>query len=175
MLDGPALDRLKTRSIRVIWSFTSVLIILVQVLGGHARAESHEGLLAYVRGEYGDAARLLRPLAEAGDIEAQFLLGHIFELGLGGTADNQAAAAWYLLAAQGGDPAAQHSVGLMYADGRGVPWDFLEAYVWLSLAMVGLPPGAEREDAITTRRLVRTVLTAQELRHAEERLVPVVG
>lgn len=153
-----------------------ILMLLVSLmalaLGSYrsAWAEVHEGLAAYVHGDYATAARLLAPAAERGDLDAQFLLGHIYDLGLGDRQDDQEAARWYLRAAQGGDPFAQLSVGLMYAEGLGMTWDFPEAFVWLSLAMVGLPPGGDRDEAIEFRSLVRSVLTSEQIEKAEHRL-----
>ncbi len=175
MLGAPIMARVEACSIRMLLCFIQSVSLLVEPLGGIARAESHEGLAAYVHGDYVLAARLFRPLADAGDVESQFLLGVISEQGLAGDPDNHAAAVWYLLAAQSGDPVAQLSIGLMYAEGRGLKWDFLEAYVWLSRAMVGLPAGAGREEAADARRLVHTVLRPEELLRAEERLLAVLG
>lgn len=135
-----------------------------------AWAEMHSGLTAYVHGDYATAARLLEPAAERGDVDAQLLLGRIFDLGLGGREDDQEAVRWYLRAAEGGDAYAQLSVGLMYAEGLGVSWDFSEAFLWLSLAMVGLPPGEDREEAVEFRNLVRSLLTSEQARGVEYRL-----
>lgn len=175
MLGAPAMARVKTCGVRLLLCFIQSISIFVETLDGTAQAKSHEGLVAYVHGDYVLAARLFRPLADAGDVDSQFLLGVISEQGLARDPDDHAAAVWYLLAAQGGDPVAQLSIGLMYAEGRGLKWDFLEAYVWLSRAMVDLPAGAGREEAAEARRSVRAVLRPEELLRAEERLLRVLG
>jgi hypothetical protein len=67
--------RVKACGIRMLLFFIQSISILVEPLGAAAQAESHEGLAAYVHGDYALAARLFRPLADAGDVESQFLLG----------------------------------------------------------------------------------------------------
>lgn len=175
MLACTVIGQPKQRHRQVLLVFLQSFIFLVQIFVSDAQGGTHEGLLAYVHGEYEDASRLLKLQADRGDVDAQFLMGRILELGLAGDQDDRAAAVWYLLAAQGGDPAAQLSIGLMYAEGRGLEWDFFEAYIWLSRAMVGLPAGAGREEAADTRRTVRTVLRPEELFRAEGRLLAVPG
>ena len=63
------------------------------------------GFAAYERGDYATALQLLRPLAEAGDANAQFHLGRI-HLGGRGVAKNETEAAqWFRRAADHqGDP-----------------------------------------------------------------------
>lgn len=158
------------RTCRLALMLFASLVVLAPVLDRRAWAEVHEGLTAYVHGDYAMAAQLLEPAAERGDVDAQLLLGRIYDLGLGGHEDDQKAAQWYLRAAEGGDPAARLSVGIMYAEGLGVAWDFPEAFVWLSLAMVGLPPGEDRDEAIEFRSLVRSLLTSEQIEEAEYRL-----
>lgn len=172
MLAGTAVKQRSQDHGWILPVVAQIVIFLSQVVVADARAETHEGLLAYVQGHYEDASRLLRPQADGGDVDAQFLMARIAELGLAGHTDDHAAAVWYLMAARGGDPAAQLSIGLMYAEGRGVHWDFLEAYVWLSRAMVGLPAGGGREEAAEMRSSVRAVLRPEELHGAEGRLLP---
>ncbi|MGE3289820.1 MAG: tetratricopeptide repeat protein [Geminicoccaceae bacterium] len=175
MLAGTAVEQPWHRHWRALLCLSQSFIFFVQVFAVEAQAETHEGFLAYVEGHYDDASRVLRSQADAGDVDAQFLMARIAELGLAGRADEHAAAVWYLMAARAGDPAAQLSIGLMYAEGRGLEWNFLEAYVWLTRAMVGFPKGAGREEAAEARRLVRSVLRPEELLRAERRLLRALG
>lgn len=67
-----------------------------------------EGSAAFKRGNYQSALEILTPLAEAGRVSAQFILGIIFELGGEGIAsDTEMALSWYERAAAQGDPTAK--------------------------------------------------------------------
>jgi len=95
-----------------------------------------KGLDAYHKGDYATALRLLRPLADQGDADAQWSIGHLYaEGGLGVPQDYQQAVLWYRKAAeQGSNAYAQTTLGRMYASGRGVPQDFVRAHMWFNLA-----------------------------------------
>ena len=76
----------------------------------------------------------LRARAEAGDVEAQFVLGSMYEFGRGVPEDDVEAVRWYRLAADQGDADAQYRLGVNYDDGEGVPEDDVEAVRWFRLA-----------------------------------------
>ena len=98
----------------------AVLILLPALAtASPAYADSYaSGLEAYGRGEYAEALRILKPLAEQGDARAQYGLGKIYETGGGQiAADEAVAAAWYRKSAVQGLPAAQNNLALMYAQG----------------------------------------------------------
>lgn len=78
----------------------------------------------------GSALKVWLPQAQAGDAEAQYYLGQMFERGLGVPPDYEAAAEWYRKAAEQGDTAAQISLGSLYESGLGVPRDGEEAIRW---------------------------------------------
>ena len=59
----------------------------------------------------------LRVRAEAGDAEAQFLLGFSYDIGRGVPQDDAEAVRWYRLAADQGHAGAQYELGNMYALG----------------------------------------------------------
>jgi hypothetical protein len=75
-----------------------------------------------------------RNLAEAGNTEAQYKLGKMYEEGLGVPQDSKLAAKWYLKAAEKGNGQAQYKMGTMYTRGRGVPRDIMEAAKWFAKA-----------------------------------------
>jgi TPR repeat protein len=85
---------------------------------------------AFQKGNYEQALRIARPLAEQGDARAQSLLGRVFSRGRGVQLDEAEAARWFRRAAEQGNAAAQFSLGNMYSEGRGVPQDFTEAAKW---------------------------------------------
>ena len=81
------------------------------------------GRAAAERGDYAEAIEAWTPLAEAGDVDAQFSLGVMLDRGLGTAEDPVAAAGWYRRAADQGSEAAQVNLGLMYILARGVEAD----------------------------------------------------
>lgn len=95
-----------------------------------ARADYEAGLAAARAGDYATALREWRPLAEAGNRDAQFNLGLAYENGLGVPADGAQAARWYRRAAEQDDRQAQAYLAEMYAGGLGIARDDIEALRW---------------------------------------------
>jgi len=104
------------------------------VLGGPVLADFKEGLAAYDGGDYATAFEEWRPLAEAGDAEAQVALASLYLAGEGVAIDVTAGISWYRRAADSGDSIAQLNLGDFYSRGQGVARDLVTAYVWLGLA-----------------------------------------
>jgi len=75
-----------------------------------------------------------RKTATEGDVETQYRLGRMYEMGLRAPCDKEEAARWYLRAAKRGHAKAQYRLGQMYASGRGLPRDLQQAASWLRLA-----------------------------------------
>lgn len=80
--------------------------------------------------DYAAALKLLKPLAEQGNSEAQANLGLMYEHGQGVGKDFVEAFKWYRLAAEQGTIWAQTNLGLAYANGRGVEKNDQEATKW---------------------------------------------
>ncbi len=77
----------------------------------------------------------LRPIAEAGDLEAIFEIASRYTEGLNGTEkDWKEAAYWLRKGAEMGDDYCQHWLGNLYAAGEGVPLDKAEAAKWWRMA-----------------------------------------
>lgn len=89
-----------------------------------------DGLDALGKGDYQNAYRILLSHGEAGDVDAQYNIGVMFEDGLGRATDYQKAAKWLTLAAKQGDSDAQTRLGLLYEKGLGVNADIEEAAKW---------------------------------------------
>jgi len=111
--------------------------------GGHVAAAvglvqkaptAEAAVAAYQKNAYADALKLAQPLAEAGDVRAQSLLGLMYYRGRGPRADAPEAVKWFRRAADGGDAAARFYLGVMFAEGRGVPQDYEEAAQWYQRA-----------------------------------------
>ena len=88
---------------------------------------------AHRQGDYQTAARLWRPLAEQGVVNAQFNLGQMYRFGDGVAQDYAEALKWYRKAAEQGDKASQFNLGSMYLNGEGVVKDENEAHRWFTL------------------------------------------
>lgn len=83
--------------------------------------------LAYDRTDYKSALRVWMETAEMGDAEAQTNVGEIYERGIGGVPNPEAAAIWYQKAADQGNARALFDLGTLYEQGLGVPQDRLRA------------------------------------------------
>jgi TPR repeat protein len=86
-------------------------------------ADLARGQAAFNRGRYAEARRRWQPLADAGQVEAQYNLGFLLESGWGGNKDLAGAARWYARAAVQGHARARYNLGVMFIDGRGAPLD----------------------------------------------------
>lgn len=70
-------------------------------------------------------------LAGAGDADAQFKLGRMYNEGTKGASQNyDEAVKWFRKAAEQGHPDAMHSLGWMYRDGHGVEQDYKKRAAW---------------------------------------------
>jgi TPR repeat protein len=95
----------------------------------------NDGLNAANRGDYAAAQRLLKPLAERGNVRAQFNYGIMFERGTGMARNPAEAVRWYRLSAGQGYVPAMTNLGEMYLrGGAGVPQNYPQALVWLHKA-----------------------------------------
>ncbi len=115
----------------------TALLTLIAIAGAAVAGLLEDGVVAYDRGDYATALRLLRPLAEKGNADAQYKLGQIYDSGDGATKDTVEAAKWfaeamkqYRKAAAQGDAKAKEKLGDMYVVGAGVPQDSTEASKW---------------------------------------------
>ena len=72
--------------------------------------------------------------AQAGDTEAQFVLGDMYRNGRGVKQDFKEAVKWFRKASEQGYAEAQYDLGLMYYFGRGVERDIQESKTWMRKA-----------------------------------------
>ena len=110
------------------------LVALLLMTTPVAAQDFQKGTDAYKRGDYATAFREWIPLAEAGNIDAQFNLGVMYSNGLGVSQDYAEAAKWFRLAAEQGLAEAQFNLATLYARGLGVPADRAIAAKWLRKA-----------------------------------------
>ena len=125
----------------------TVLTTALFLAGSQLAAQDFdEGLKAYDAGDYDTAVREWEPLAEQGNVEAQYNLGLMYYNGQGLTQNSAKAVKWYRLAAEQAYADAQLNLGAMYRNGQGVPEDFVRAAKWYRLA-------AEQGNAIAQDNL----------------------
>jgi TPR repeat protein len=126
---------------------TTILCLTIAVLLGSAgvseSADNKKGLIAYHPNpnwnamgvaDLGRVMRDLKPLAEQGNVVAQYNLGQILRYGVSGPSNYVDAVKWFRLAAQKGYDRAQNVLGEMYTVGLGVPNDEVSAEKWYRLA-----------------------------------------
>ncbi len=92
------------------------------------------GRRALTNSNYDAAVKQFRPLAEAGDSEAQAHLGSLYYVGKGVEHDVESSFSWYKKAADQGNVDAQYSIGNMYLLGEGIEQSNQEAAKWYAIA-----------------------------------------
>lgn len=91
-----------------------VAAILAAALAAPLPAQSVKaGIDAWQQSDYRNAVAIWRPLAEAGDADAQFNLGQAYRLGRGVPLDLAAARIWFERAARSGHLDAETTLGLL--------------------------------------------------------------
>jgi len=125
---------------------------------------------AYERGDYPAALRLLRPLAQKGNAEAQNNLGLMYAMGRGVPQDYAAAERWYHMAADKGVASAQNNLGVMYTGGQGVKQDYIQAYMWFTLAASSFTgsEAEQRSKVVKNRDALAADMTQAEIAEAQK-------
>ena len=119
---------------------------------GHSQRDAanyQEGVDAYAKGNFAVALEKFKPLAENGNIQAQFNLGVMHRQGQGLPQDDKEAVKWWSKAAEQGHVEAQDNLGLRYARGQGVAQDWVQADKWFSIAAA-----AGNETAMKNKKVV---------------------
>ncbi|HVJ53579.1 MAG TPA: tetratricopeptide repeat-containing serine protease family protein [Aliidongia sp.] len=119
------------------WSLM-ISAVAVVLTGGRADAQSANSM-AEVRSaiqvkDYDKAISLLKPLADAGNPEAEKQLGALYFKGIGTSADSNRALKLFLAAAKTGDPDAEKDVGIVYQTGPADLQNDAEAVKWFRAA-----------------------------------------
>jgi TPR repeat protein len=112
------------------------ILAMVIALGWQSAAMAGfaEGASAYNNKNYAAALKEIRPLAQAGNAEAEHLLGLMYYMGRGVPQDYKAALEWHRKAALKGKADAQYVVGAMYYTGNAVIQDHKQAVGWFRKA-----------------------------------------
>ncbi len=96
-----------------------------------ARRDFDRGLEAFEENEWALAERLWLWSARAGNVQARYHLGVLYDRLAPGSV---AALIWYRRAARAGHSDAQHNLALAYMRGEGVPVDMQQALYWWTRA-----------------------------------------
>ncbi len=106
------------------------------ILSNPVLAGFDEGVAAFQAGDLELAAKEFRVAAEAGNVEAQFNVGLMYERGLGVSKDERESLVWYRKSAEQGYSNAQFNLAVMYENGLGTAVDFSQAHQWYRKASV---------------------------------------
>ncbi len=120
----------------------------------------------YNSGQFGAARTMLKPLAQGGDIRAQYLLGRIYSEGEGVAKNDAEGIKWYRLAASNGDTVSQLALGTMYVNGRGVKRDLAQAYSWFTIVARG-GVRSMTSLALEVRDQIEQMMSSQQISEAE--------
>src|SRR6185503_9032677 len=143
------------------------LVALVLSMACHvvpAWADFQAGMDANNREDYATALREWRPLAEQGNVLAQYNLGLLYRKGRGVPQDDVQARKWYEKAAAQGQAKAQFNLGTLYFNGEGVPKNYQQALRWYSLAATnGDKPAPQILNLLANQMTPAQIAEAQKL------------
>lgn len=115
-------------------SLLRVGLLCGMCVAGVVRADFNKGLAAFDKGDFATAISEWTPLAEKGDVAAQYNLGVIYQNGRGVPRDNRQAFYWFRAAGEKGHPKAMLNVAFGYASGTGIGQNYQEAFIWMHKA-----------------------------------------
>lgn len=125
---------------RALLAFMLAIAVPVTAQAGYLA-----GVHAYNAGDFTTAFVELAPLAEEGNVNAQYYLGQMYLSGRGAERDEAKAFELLSAAAEAGDSRAQVNMGLFYEGGRVVERDLNAAATWYALAAeAGIPFAATK-------------------------------
>lgn len=96
--------------------------------------------------------------ANAGDLQAQFEMGELFQRGERVEKDIEQALGWFEKASIQGHPGAQYQLGLMHYQGEGVTRNLPQAYIILKMAAVN-----GKDEAMDASDQIALQMNAEEL------------
>ena len=115
-------------------------------------------------GDYATAFKLIKPFAEQGDANAQYVLGSMYDNGYGVIENDKKAVKWYRLAADQGDASAQYNLGNMYRRGEGVLQDNKKAHMWYNITRAN----GEKEYAADNIERLTEGMTPADISEAQD-------
>ncbi len=153
-------------------AMAAAILFATVAVGPLSAGPMEDGYAAIQRGDPETALRLWRPLADEGNVNAQFNLGYLYDKGQGVRQNFVEAMRWFRKAADQGDAISQFTIGTMYEVGKGVPVDAVQAHMWFSLAAARFQPTEEKasyDRAVAARERVAAGLTPAQVAEAQKR------
>ncbi len=161
-------------------------LALAVATGSIAHADGKAGYDAWERGDWDTALKNWRPLAIAGDPEAQYNMGQAYRLGRGVPADTKTAEDWFRKSASGGNAKGKAAYGItMFQNGKraeALPYleeasghgDANAQYIYGTVLFNGelLPRDYPRAYALMTRASAGGVKPASAALAQMERAIP---
>lgn len=118
-----------------------------------------DGIGALGAKQYPEALRILTPLADGGDDEAQRLLGEMIFNGQGVKKNPAAAAIWTKLSAENGNRVGQYNMGYLHEQGAGVAQSPREAVAWYTRSA--------RQQYVLAQRRLGEIYEASDMKQAQ--------
>lgn len=109
-------------------------LVMLFAVGCCKAATFEEGWVYAYKNDYTTAVKIWLPLAEAGDMRAQYDVAVCYNDGKGVPKDEAKAVEWYIKSAEQGFLFAQWNLALMYDYGTGTKQNFPEALRWYEAA-----------------------------------------
>lgn len=142
------------------WTFIAALL---WINASVSFADLEEAKRLMETNQFTEAYEVLYPFAQAGNADAEELIGVMYAMGLGVEKDDVRAFEWYLRSSLKGHPGAQSGLGWYYEVGRGLTEvDLVRAYLWYGLSTIGGDPDA----AISIQEVVKK-MTPEQIEHAK--------
>ena len=144
--------------------FVSVIfmVLLIVIPTQSALADVEKGRQLMEQSRFDEAMQEFLPAAQAGNADAEELIGVMYAMGLGVKRDDRRAFEWYLRASMKAHPGAQSGIGWYYEVGRGVAKDLVRAYMWYVLSAIGGDP-----DAAISQEEVIKKMTKEQVKEAQ--------
>jgi hypothetical protein len=106
----------------------------------------------------------LKAVADAGDGNAQAMLGKMYLEGNRVPQSYATAAKWFRLAAMAGNAESQVAIGDLLEQGRGIIQDYVQAHMWFNLAAAaGVPEAESRRNTLAAKMTPEQIAEAQKL------------
>lgn len=119
------------------------------------------------QGDYAGAVKIWRQLAEQGDVNAQYALGIMYQLGRGVPQSNAQSAIWYRRAADRGYGAAMVNLAWIIVQGARNPAQLMPAYTWVRIAEERDSDPGVLKNARLDISLLTSQMTAAQVSRAE--------
>ncbi len=144
--------------------FVSVIfsVMLLAIPAKPVFADVEKGRQLMEQSKFDEAMQEFLPAAQAGNADAEELIGVMYAMGLGVERDDRRAFEWYLRASMKAHPGAQSGIGWYYEVGRGVAKDLVRAYMWYVLSAIGGDP-----DAAISQEEVIKKMTKEQVKEAQ--------